>query len=91
MSAAAAPTAITQLGSAGKRSIGDINFEIMEMPLISGDVSAVVTAKALSRVDYCVVVGASLTGYPTYSTNTATLAFVDPAATIKAYVLLFGR
>lgn len=91
MSVAAAPTVITQFGSAGKRSIGDVNMEIMEMPLISGDVSAVVTASALSRIDYCVVVGASLTSYPTYSNNTATLAFVNPAATVKAVVILFGR
>lgn len=91
MSAAAAPTVITQLGSAGKRSIGDVNIEIQEMPLVSGNVSAVVTASSLSRIDYCIVIGASLTALPTYSTNTATLAFVDPAATVKAQIILLGR
>lgn len=61
------------------------------MPLISGDVSATVTAKALSVIDYCIVVGANLTSYPTYSGNTATLAFADPAATVKAVVILLGK
>lgn len=90
MSAAATPTIITQFGSAGKRSIGDKYLEIQEMPLISGNTTAVVTASALSRVDYAVVIGCTLTAVPTYSTNTATLAFTDPVATIKAVILLFG-
>lgn len=91
MSAAAKPTVITQLGSAGKRSIGDKFIEIQEMPVISGDVSAVVTASALSVVDYCIVIGVTLTSYPTYSSNTATLAFTDPAATLKAQIILIGK
>lgn len=90
MSAAAAPTSITQFGSANKRSIGDLSFEVLEMPLVSGNVSAVVTAKSLHTVYYAVVVGAALTSYPTYSSNTATLAFTDPAATVKAQIILFG-
>lgn len=90
MSAAAAPTVITQLGSAGKRSIGDKFIEIQEMPVISGDVSATVTASALSRIDYCIVIGVTLTGYPTYSGNTATLAFTNPLATLKAQLILIG-
>lgn len=90
MSAAATPTVITQFGSAGKRSLGDKYLEIQEMPLVSGNTTAVITAVSLSRIDYAVVIGCTQTALPTYSGNTATLAFVDPVATIKAVVLLFG-
>lgn len=90
MSVAAVPTVITQLGSAGKRAFGDKFIEIQEMPVISGDVSAVVTSKSLSRIDYCIVIGVTLTSYPTYSNNTAALAFTDPAATLKAQLILIG-
>lgn len=91
MSAAATPTVITQFGSAGKRVIGDKFLEIQEMPLVSGNTTATVTATALSTVDYAIVIGCTQTALPTYSGNTATLAFVDPVATIKAVVLLFGK
>lgn len=91
MSVAAAPTAITALGSATARSIGDVKMEIQEMPLISGDVSATVTGKGLSRIDYCIVIGASLTSYPVITGNSAALAFVDPVATVKAQIILLGR
>lgn len=90
MSAAATPTAITNFGSTAKLNLGQKNMEIQEMPLISGDVSATVTAKSLSRVDYALVLGCTQTAFPTYSGAVATLAFTDPVATIKAWVILFG-
>lgn len=93
MSAAAAPTVSTALGSAGKRSIGDVFIEIQDVALVSGNVSAVATASALSTVLYAIWIcnAAPLTGVATYSTNTATFAFADPAATVKGTVILFGR
>lgn len=93
MSAAAAPITITTFGSAGKRSIGDINMEIQRVSLISGNVSAVATASSLSTVleAVWVVPGASLTTVTTYSGQTATFAFTDPAATVVGHVILFGR
>ena len=91
MSAASTPTVITQLGSAGKRSIGDVNMEIQDMPLISGNTTATITASALSRIDVVLVIGASLTSVPVITNNTATIAFVDPAATVKASIILLGR
>lgn len=92
MSAAATPTVITQFGSAGKRVFADRYIEIQEMPLVSGNVSAVITATALSTVDYAIVIGCTLTAVPTYASgNQVTLAFSDPVATIKAVVLLFGK
>lgn len=93
MSAAAAPIVSTAFSSAGKRSIGDIFIEIQDVALVSGNVSATVTASSLSRIDYCVWCGGGtgLTAVITYSGNTATLAFTDPVATIKGSVILFGR
>lgn len=90
MGAASAPTVITQLGSAGKRAIGDKFMEIQEMPVVSGNTSATVTASALSRIDYCIVIGVQQSSYPTYSGNTATLAFIDPVATVKCQLILIG-
>jgi hypothetical protein len=93
MSAAAAPVVSTAFSSAGKRSIGDINIEIQDVALVSGNTTMVATASALSRVDYAIFIGGGigLTAVTTYSTNTATFAFTDPAATIKGTVILFGR
>lgn len=93
MSAAAAPVVSTAFNSAGKRSIGDVFMEIQDVALVSGNVSAVATASSLSRVDYAIWIcnAAPLTAVATYSTNTATFAFADPVATVKGYVILFGR
>lgn len=90
MSAAAAPTAITQFGSTPKASIGVKHIEIQEMPVVSGNVSATVTASSLSRVDYAIVIGVTQTAYPTYAGAVVTLAFTDPVATLKCWVILFG-
>lgn len=91
MTTAASTTAITNLG-APTRSIGDVKIEIQELGIVSGDTAATATAQGLSRVDYAILVGDVIqTAFPTYSGNVATFAFTDPAATVKAQVLLFGR
>lgn len=94
MSAAAAPVVNTNImGSAGKFAVGSCFIEIQDVSLVSGNVSATVTAASLSRIDYCVWCGGGigLTAAITYSGNTATLAFTDPVATIKGSIILFGR
>lgn len=93
MSAAAAPTVTTTLGSAGKFSIGPVNIEIQDVALVSGNTSMVATAASLSRVDYAIYIGGGLgmTAVTTYSGNQATFAFTDPVATIKGHIILFGR
>lgn len=88
----ATSTASTALGSAGKRSIGDVNMEIHDISMASGDTSATATAKALSRVDYAILVAdVTQTAVPTYSGAVATFTFTDPAATVKGSVILLGR
>lgn len=92
MTTAASTSAITAFGSAGKRSIGDIFFEIQDLAIVSGDTGATATAQSLSRVDYAILVGYVLqSAVPTYSGKVATFTFTDPAATVKAQVILFGR
>lgn len=91
MTTAASSSAITNLGAA-TRSIGDVKIEIQEMTIVSGDTAATATAQGLSRVDYAMLLADVVqTAFPTYSGKVATFAFTDPAATVKAQVLLFGR
>jgi len=88
----AASTVSTAISSAGKRSIGDVNMEIHDIGIVSGDTGATATAKSLSRVDYAILVAnVTQTAAPTYSSNVATFTFTDPVATVKGSVILFGR
>lgn len=92
MSVAASSTAITQLGSAGKRSIGDINMEIQDIGIVSGDTSATSTAASLSKVDYAILIAdVRQTAVATYSGTVATFSFADPVATVKGTVILLGK
>ncbi len=73
-------------------SMGPIKVQIMDLPIISGDTAATATATRLSTVDYAILVGGVVQGsVPTYAANVATFAFTDPAATVKAQVILFGK
>ncbi len=74
-------------------SIGFEKMEIQTVAIVSGDTGATITAKALGRVDCCLVTGGpiTLTAQPTYSTNVATLAFTDPVASIFVQVVLLGK
>jgi len=70
---------------------GPVKVQLMDMPLVSGNTSATATADRLSRVDYAILVSSVVqTAVPTYSGNTATFTFTDPAATVKGQVILFG-
>lgn len=88
----AAATAITALGSAAARSIGDVKLEIMDIGMVSGDTGATATASSLARVDYAILIAnVRQSAAPTISGATATFTFADPVATVKGHVLLFGR
>jgi hypothetical protein len=73
-------------------SIGPRKMEIQALAIVSGDITATVTATSLSRVDYCVVcVGSlTLTAAPTYSGAVVSLAFTDPAASRFGTITLYG-
>lgn len=71
---------------------GPVKVQIMDVPLVSGNTSVTATATNLSLVDYAILIcGVTQTAVPTYSTNVATFTITDPAATIKAQVILFGK
>lgn len=74
-------------------STGPFKIEVVKLAIVSGDDAATITAAGLSRVDFAVVCGGpiTLTAQPTYSGNTATLAFTDPAANRFVQVVLFGK
>lgn len=71
---------------------GAVKVQLMDMPIVSGNTSATATADRLSQVDYAILIGdVTQTAVPTYATNVATFTFTDPAATVKAQVILFGK
>lgn len=86
-----AASALTTNGLNRAFSIGPVKVQIMTWAVASADVSGTITATALSRLDQVVLSGGlSLTSAPTYATNVATLAFVDPAATLAGSVICIG-
>lgn len=72
-------------------SIGPVKQQIINFTIVSGDTSATITADNLSSLEQIHIHGMALTAAPTYSGNTVTVAFVDPAATRYGSVLCMGR
>lgn len=73
-------------------SLGPVKVQILDLGIVSGDVSATATATGLSSVDYAILIGnVRQSAVPTYATNVATFTFADPVATVKGHVLCFGR
>jgi hypothetical protein len=69
---------------------GPLKCEIHTYTVGTGITSATVTAKNLSTVYHAFVDGLQSTALPVCSSNTAVLAFVDPAATVYGTILLIG-
>lgn len=85
-----------------KFSLGPLNVEIQAFSAVTTDTAGTVTAKRLSRVDDCIVIGSGTlcqTSAPSISGTSVTLAFADPAAActgyvaknVNGYILLLGR
>lgn len=73
-------------------SIGPLKMQIMTFTAASGDTSGAPTFDGLSSIDSVVVTGGIyLTAAPTFSGNTATLAFTDPAADAFGTIIAFGK
>ncbi len=73
-------------------SIGPYKIQLMTWSVASADVSGSITADSLSRVDAIYLSGGlTLTAAPTFATNVATIAFVDPAATRYGTVMVVGK
>lgn len=73
-------------------SIGPLKVQLMTYSATTGDVSGTVTADALKELHHVIIDGRIVqTGAASISGNVATLAFVNPAATIAGTVLCIGR
>ena len=72
-------------------SVGPFKCQRLTWSAASADVSGTVTADALETVEFILIPGLELTAAPTYSGNTVTLAFTDPAATVAGTAIVFGR
>ena len=72
-------------------SDGIYKKQLLKFTVASGDTSGVVTFDRLSSIDFVMVSGVVQTAQPTFSGNQATLAFVDPVATIVGQLIAFGK
>lgn len=72
-------------------SIGPLKVQLMKYTAASADVSGTVTADRLTTIMGIIVDGLQQTTAASFSGNVATLAFVDPAATVTGSIIVFGR
>lgn len=72
-------------------SIGPYKVQFMTFSAASGDTSGTITATSLSSISFVVFDGLNQTAQPTYSSNTATIAFADPLATVVGQILVYGK
>lgn len=71
-------------------SIGPLKIQIMDVSVASGDTSGTATADNLAEARWAILSGLTQTAAPTFSGNQVTVAFVDPAATRYAQLIVFG-
>ena len=72
-------------------SLGPVKVQRMTFSVASGDTSGTVTFDKLTSIDHVEVNNLTLTAATTFSSNVATLAFVDPAATRYGTITAYGR
>lgn len=72
-------------------SLGPVKMQVLNCTAASADVGGTITFDRLSTIDYVVVTTLKQTAAPTTSGNVATLAFVDPAATVHFQAVAYGR
>lgn len=71
-------------------SVGKVRVQKKKFSVANADTSGTVTFDGLSSVVHVEVEGIVLTAAPTFSSNVATLAFVDPAATRYGTITAYG-
>lgn len=71
-------------------SLGPLKAQILTFSVVSGDTSATVTADKLARLDHVLINGVDMTSAPSFSGNSATIAFADPAANRSGTILCLG-
>lgn len=72
-------------------SIGPVKMQKLKFSAASGATGGTATFSGLSSIDHVEVEGVVLTSASTVSGNVATIAFVDPAATVYGTITAYGR
>lgn len=76
-------------GSAISHSIGPICCEYYDFTVASADTSGTISS-SLHGITHVELMGLTQTALPSVSGSTITLAFVDPAATVKGHARVYG-
>lgn len=77
-------------GSVKSHSIGPICCEYYDISAASADTSGTITSQ-LRGITHVELMGLTQTAVPSVSGSTITFAFVDPAATVKGHVRVYGK
>lgn len=76
-------------GSAFAHSLGPVSVEYWDIGAASGDTSGTITSN-LHSIVHVELMGLVQTALPSISGSTITLAFSDPAATVKGHAKVYG-
>jgi len=73
-------------------SLGIVKMQIFDVTHVSGDTTCAITADTMTTLQAGLLCGGSVvqTSAPTYSGNTVTFTFTDPAATRYSQCIVFG-
>lgn len=69
---------------------GPLKYEILTYTAASGDIAGTITSKNLHQIYHILQDGLQETALPVIAANVATLAFVDPAATVFGTIIVIG-
>jgi len=72
-------------------SVGPVKCQLMKYTAASADVAGTITASALKEIFLVQVEGLQQTTAASFSGNVATIAFVDPAASVTGSIVVWGR
>lgn len=71
-------------------SLGKVKCQKLKFSAASGATGGTATFDGLNSIVHCEVEGVVLSAAVTFSGNVATLAFVDPAATVYGTITAYG-
>lgn len=78
------------VNGANAHSIGPICVEYFDFTAASADTAGTISS-GLRSIDHVELIGLTQTALPSVSGSTITLAFVDPAATVKGHARVYGK
>lgn len=79
-------------GESRAMSLGPLKAQLLTWAAASGDTSGTITADKLYLVQAVIIDGGLvMSAVPSFSGNVVTLAFNDPAATVKGDIMVLGK